>query len=293
MTNVELLKSALYDNIGSRKILTIPKTENFGLEIELEGLNFNKTERRVKLLDERFICKSDKSLDDFGVEVVTPVMRNQKEDLLLLRKLATSLTDLGPRFDDCSFQVNFDDKFTVDERIEFFKLYCYYEKLIYIFSKGYDPKLRINIDLYANLVYNDFIFEFKKFIDCPELTLTQFEDMKMYGLNIKSDKKILEFRTPNGTTNYDLWVNYITTFYYLLATIKRGNYDKERVNDFIVNYNKYIDESFSLWKHDFDIDIDQCIQFANLIFTDELDKIHFLKQIISTKQKEAKQYIYK
>ena len=291
MKNVNLVKAALYAKLDARKSINLPSDENFGFEIELEGLDYLKAEQRVKRIDSRFKCCGDQSLDDFGLEIATPVLRNNKEDLQLLKKLSNALTELNPKFDNCSFQVNLDDKFNFDEKVELFKLYCYFEKVIYIFSKGYDQKLRHDVDVYAMMVYNDFIFEYYKFKNNPELMLCMFTNMKKYGLNLKTAKKLVEFRTPNGNTNYELWLNYVNTFYHILKTVKNGRYDKELVDDYIVNYNKYKDETFTLFNHDFNLDMDKCLEFVNLIFDDDMDKIYFLKQLLTTKQEIAKEYV--
>ena len=291
MKDINLIKAALYDDLEKRKTINIPDNVDFGLEIELEGLEYERTMRRVKFIDNRFACKGDKSLDDFGVEIATPVMHNQKDDIFTLKKLSRSLVKSQPRFDNCSLQLNFNDNLSMEEKVELFKVYCYFEGIIYLFSKGTDQKLRTSINMYAKPIYSEFIIEHFKYEEYPDLMLEKFCNMKMYGLNLKTKKNLIEFRTPNGTASYELWFNYINTFYHLLNAVKSKKYDKELVNRYINDFKDIRRDGHPLVRLDYEIDMEKCLQFTNLIFDDELDKLYFLKQILLTQEKPALNYI--
>lgn len=295
MTNIELIEAAIDENTGNIKTLSLPGNVKFGLEIEMEELSFEVTERRVQIIDEELKCEGDLSLKKGGVEVVVPPLCNTKNNLLILKKLAKSLSDLRPHFNNCSFQINFDDNYTTEQRIDFMKLYSFYEDVIYRFSSGVNRELRESIEVYAFPIYYDFAELLSKYPDNPEMVLKNFSNKKLFGINLKNKTKpnLIEFRTPNGTTNYHLWLNYINTFYYLMNAVKEANYDKELVDYFIKNFIEFNNdyEEFFPYGPYYNLNIEKGLQFANLIFDDDYDKIHFLKQYIKRDQDEAKQYI--
>ena len=100
-----------------------------------------------------------------------------------------------------------------------------------------------------------------------------FSDNKRYGLVFKSKQDLIEFRTPNSTSNPTLIQNYIATFYYLLTYVMKNKYDKKRVDDYINHYYKtYILESYERENPE------KAIEFASEIFPHQIDRTYFYHQ---------------
>ena len=103
-----------------------------------------------------------------------------------------------------------------------------------------------------------------------------FTNQKRYGIAIKNQKQdLIEFRTPNSTSNTVLIQNYITTFYYLLQYVIKNRYDKKRVDEYIDHYYKsYILESYERCNEE------KAIEFATEIFPHQVDRSMFLHQYL-------------
>lgn len=90
--------------------------------------------------------------------------------------------------------------------------------------------------------------------------------------------KVIEFRTPNGTVDFNLWMNYVVFFSSMLTMIRKRKYDKE-----------VIDKSFSKLKLinslDILLEIDEskAREFANLIYISEDEKNIFYSQYFEKK----------
>ena len=291
MKKMDIIKATLFDTIKPRETMNIPEKTDFGLEIEIQGVDNSKKEI-VTNIDSNLKCKEDLSLNNRGFEITTPVYNNRKEDLLLLRELSLALKELNPVFDNCSFQVNYNNNFNIKEQINFIKVFSYYEKILYRFSKGSDERFRDTINIYANLVYPEFIFEYKNNYYMPEYSLLYFQNAKRYGINYKTYDKLIEFRTPNGTVDYSLWLNYINSFYFLLDAIKNKKFDMEKIEKYILDYENNLNERYSLSYGDFEIELEKCLELIDILFTDDMDKIYFLKQYIGNSKDVIKQKYY-
>lgn len=272
---LDKLNSQLTNNpITYRPILTIPRNTNFGIELELESVDYNGLEKRIKsLMGGDWIVKKDKSLSFIdSAEIVSPVLQNQKDTWLLLKKLGQLLARIKPTYDNCSFQINYDGSLlpTLEDKIRFLKLYALYEDIIYRFSMGDDNKYRESIDIYASPI----ILALKDINHLDDdFILEKFSNNKRYGIIYKEKQDLIEFRTPNATSNPILWQNYITAFYYLLKAVTSNKYNKKEIDRYIEEFSTiYILEKY---KHP---NIEKAIEFSDLIFDRQIDKTYFLHQ---------------
>ena len=70
--------------------------------------------------------------------------------------------------------------------------------------------------------------------------LNMFSNNKRYGIIFKNENKdLIEFRTPNMTSDPVLWQNYITTFYYLIESVSKHKYNSTDINYYIENFDDY------------------------------------------------------
>lgn len=271
--NIQLANNPL----SYRSTLTIPSKVNFGLELELEGIKYNEVYRLVRnQFGESWQVKTDLSLTkDSNAEIVTPVLQNRKQTWLLLKKMGKLLEHLNPTYNNCSFQVNFDGSLlpTEEDKVRFIKLYAMYEDIIYRFSKGEDTEYRDSLETYASPI----ILTLKGIVNYGDDTIIDmFSNNKRYGLIFKTkDKDLVEFRTPNATSNPILWQNYITTFYYLLKFATSHKYNKKEIDTYIDQFMRiYILEGYEQLK------TEKALKLSSMIFSNKTDQLYFMHQYI-------------
>lgn len=264
--------------------LTIPRKTNFGLELELDKINPDEVYRLVRRsLGSSWQIKTDESLTKGrNAEIVTPVLQNKKQTWILLRKLGELLKKLNPSYELCSFQVNFDGKLlpTDEDKVKFLKLYAMYEDVIYRFSKGDDDEYRASLETYASPI----ILTLKGILPLGNRTVVDiFSNNKRYGFVFKNKPKdLIEFRTPNMTSNIVLWQNYITFFYYLLMHSNSNRYNKEEIDRYINIFSKInILENYELEKKQ------KAYHLSKMIFPHSVDQINFMRQYIGNGSKKS------
>jgi len=258
-----------------RDNLTIPSNINFGLELELNNINYDEVYRLVKK-QIGWKVKKDKSLTEGkNAEIISPVLQNTKQTWILIKKVGELLQTLNPSYNNCSFQVNFDGRLlpNVKDKVNFLKLYAMYEDIIYRFSKGEDLEYRDSLEIYAFPI----VLTLKGMLDCDNCEiLDTFANNKIYGVVFKSEKKdLIEFRTPNMTSNITLWQNYITTFYYLIECAYKHKFNSKVVENYIDNFqNLQVLESYEKIKKQ------KALIFCQSIFKNSTDRYSFMHQYL-------------
>ena len=273
-----------------RDKLTIPKNVNFGLELELDKIDPDKVYRLVRnQIGGDWKIKEDESLTKGeNAEIVSPVLQNNRETWITLKKLGDILNKLNSNYDRCSFQVNFDGSLlpSLEKRVQFLKFYAMYEDIIYRFSKGEDSEYRDSLDMYASPIF----VTLKHYVLLSyesDLIVGMFSDNKRYGVVFKNkNKDLIEFRTPNMTNNPLLWQNYVNTFYYLLDASIGNKYDKKEVDRYVKGVHKmFLLENYEKEKKE------KALEFCDTIFTNSLDKTNFMHQYLG--DTSQKQYVLK
>lgn len=273
------IQSQLDNNpLEYRSMLTLPRDVQFGLEIELESVDYDKVYHLVRRqFGTSFKVKPDQSLNrDKNAEIALPVLKNEKRTWILLRKLAELLSKFNPTFEHCGFQINFDGSLLPkdEDRIKFLKLYGYYEDILYKFSKGEDEEYRTSLDIYAAPI----ILSLKDTLQFGEedrdLIIERFSNNKRYGVVFKTENKdLIEFRTPNGTINPILWQNYITFFYYFMMLVNSNKYNRKEVDEYISSYSKLdVLESYELLREE------KAVSLSKKMFNKQRDRVFFLQQ---------------
>jgi hypothetical protein len=274
---IENLYIQLKNNpIEYRSKLTIPEKTNFGLELELDQIKYDEVLKLVRTnFNQGWIVKTDKSLTkDKNAEIVSPILQNKKQTWQLLQKMGTLLEKLNPDYSKCSFQINFDGSLlpSIEDRIRFLKLYAMYEDIIYKFSKGEDEEYRDSLEMYASPT----ILALKGALQYDEdYALDLFSDNKRYGIVFKSKQDLIEFRTPNMTSNPTLMQNYITFFYYLLRFATNRKYPQKEIDTYIDNFYKiYLLEAYEVLK------TNKALKLSTMIFPHKQDQLYFMHQYL-------------
>lgn len=277
MTIENLYIQLRHNPLEYRSKLTIPEKTNLGLELELNQVNYNEVLKLVrKEIGSNWTVKEDKSLTKGkNAEISSPILQNKKSTWQLLHKMGELLTKLNPNYNICSFQVNFDGKLlpSVEEKIRFLKLYAMYEDIVYKFSKGEDTEYRESIDTYASPI----VLALKGALQYDEeYALELFSNNKRYGIIFKTEgKDLIEFRTPNMTSNPAIMQNYITFFYYLLNFATSKNYPEKEIDNYIDKFYKiYLLEGYN------SIKTEKALKLSNMIFPNRQDQLYFMYQYL-------------
>ena len=256
-----------------REVLGIPKKVNFGLELELDKIDPDMVYKLVrKEFGSSWIVKEDKSLTKGeNAEIVSPVLHNTKDTWVLLKKMGELLERLNPNYDKCSFQVNFDGSILprVEDKVRFLKLYAMYEDIVYRLSQGDRGSYRDSMEEYAAPI----ILYLKGGLSISnEASINLLSNQKRYGIAFKDKdyNDLIEFRSPNMSSNPIEWQNYINVFYYMLMAAAKPKYDKSKVDRYIDHYYKcYILEDYEREKRE------KAIQFAKVMLPGNTDKSNF------------------
>ena len=279
-----------------REKLTMPKNVNFGLELELDKIDPDKVYRLVKSeIGDDWKVQDDVTLTDGeSAEIVSPILQNNRDTWIILKKVSELLYRLDADYDKCGFQVNYDGHFlpSVQTKLDFLKFFSMYEDIVYRFSKGEDCEYRYSLDIYAHPIFSDLkhaVLAMDKGFNfyTPEFIIDNFSGRKRYAVEFKTkNQDLIEFRSPNMTSNPILWQNYINTFYNMLVAASDGKYNKEAVEQYIKNVNKmYLLENYELEKKE------KALEFCDIIFQHSIDKNNFMHQYLG--DNHPKQYVLK
>lgn len=286
------IEKAMNTELPRRRKINIDPKIGFGLEIENNGFTslreVNDAERVICNVDPLLDVKDDRSLSiirpnktiEQGIEVVTPVMHNKKDDLEMLKKLSSTLKHINPKYNLSSFQVNLDDDFTDEERLYLLKLYTYFEQIIARFCRGNDPALRTMVTTYSDALYYKMMNSISIF-DHPKDIVDTFTENKMLAVNFKKrPRRLIEFRLPNGTNEYTLWFNYINAFANLLEVVKKHKMDEKYLDILLKRNKEHYNTEYNHQYKCFPIKQELAEDFVKLVFDNYDDRLYFLHQYV-------------
>lgn len=169
--------------------------------------------------------------------------------------------------------------------LRFIKLWISYEHIIYRFSYGEYAYARESLIKYAPPVKEEYQYLLAKlkpsYIDKFATLTTVFNLGKKKGLNLANignpDKNTIEFRTPNGTLNPNVWYSNFNLFKSLIEYAKSSNYNEDLINFRLNKTPDVLDNK---------IYIEQAIELSDLIFKTEREKLVFLKQYLKDFKEE-------
>lgn len=277
--------------IDYRYTLGLNKKLTFGVEIEYEGLYYGKTEKFLNKNLNNWESKVDNSLY-FGGEITSPIMNDDKKFWLELKTVCEFLQKCQANVrENAGGHVHIGaNLFNNDKNlwIMFLKLYVCYEHILYRFGYGECINERKLLDAYSKFLGNEFCYNINKLNKSKNIRdfqlLLDEEQSKFSGINFKHvifDERIcnkfntIEFRFPNGTKNEIIWQNNINVFANMVLAIVENKINPEFLN---YKYNNFQKRSISTESLSHLICLEDTLEFADLIFDNNLDKMYFLKQ---------------
>ena len=283
---LELLKNY---NLEYRNTLNFKKTTTFGYEIEVEDADIDIIKDYLYSKKEEWFLLFDPSLKN-GAEIPTPILKDNKKTWKEIENLFNFLKQHSIIKESCGGHIHIGNQVLGNSNkslLNFLKLWSTYEHIIYRFSYGEDKKPRDAIKEYAKPISNDFwqtYNEYKENLLVPKeeiikkVTVTRNRGVSLKYLLFyeRPDIDTLEFRCPNGSLNPIIWQNNTSLFVKLLEYSKNPNFNNNIVN---IRHNKRQNIYSNLDKYNI-IFLKDALELADLIFTNNLDKIYFIKQYI-------------
>ena len=290
-----------------RNSLGIDKLITFGFELEFENLKISKNELNSNLEnifgDNRYYVKCDSTLYEGG-EIATPVLVDDENNWKEINTVCEIVRDYATIGRHAGGHIHVGTQALGSKKeawLNFAKLWATYENIIYRFCYGKFVNGRDTLDRFAMPVSNEFYHKYKYLKSKEDFgvreVIIKLTDERRKAVNLNNvntfsldDEKIrntIEFRCPNGTLDEVIWQNNLNLFVKILNYARSDKFDHDiiaRRHD--INNVLHIYDNLELYN---EIYIDQALEFSDLIFDNNLDKIYFLKQYIkSFEDKETK-----
>lgn len=280
-----------------REKIGINNDITFGIEIELEHAKYKKIQKEINALNlkNKYIVKDDCSLNR-GCEINSPILKDHKTCWKNIQKVCNSINKLAIVGKNSGGHIHIGTQTLGNNSLSWYnlgKIWQVYENVIYRFLWGEYLIGRNSISKYARPIAENLIKEYRNLsknstfqdifrsirIDGDKYKAIYFGNVDTTSLNRLSGKNTIEFRCPNSTINPVIWQNNINLLTKLLIYCRSSNYNNDIVEK---RYNYNIKNIY--YKNDIynEIFLDQVLEFVDLIFNNNLDKIYFLKQYLKS-----------
>lgn len=303
----ELLDKLNYYYIFYRKKLGVKKDVTFGLEIEFEYSNIlgleeevvsklNKNKILKKLIENNlqdyWNIKNDDSLLS-GNEITSPILRDKEKAWKELKQVLEIANKYGKIIKESAGHIHVGAQLLGENTsfwTNFAKIWSVYENVIYRFLYGEYLSPRPYMNKYAKPISNT-LWEVYKKTKNPNYDLSfminelSFERHQAINFNnvCRYDKSFhtgntIEFRCPNGSLDSTIWQNNVNLILKLLLYCISPKFN----HDTIDKRHNQIDGKYNDLSWYNEIYLDQALELVDLIFTNNLDKINFLKQYLKS-----------
>lgn len=285
----ELILYILKEKIEYRDSLNIENNITFGIEIEYEGLLKKIINRHIKKFFPSWRIREDESLV-FGSEIISPIMN---DDIIYWKQLKEICEYLKKRYvitdDNAAGHIHIGTQIIgkdIEKWRKFIKTYAIYEDIIFRFLYGDKISARKNILEYSrpisDLIVNR-LDKLNKLEDIKQIKnalppyskgqAINFMNINTFYLDSFLENNTIEFRSPNATVDEIVWQNNINTLIKFII-------NSEKIDEDYLNY-KIKEYTFSMKTYSYnEIQLKKVLEFIDLIFESEKDKIYFLKQYI-------------
>lgn len=294
MSGIDLQELLYYLNnyyLELRKILGFDNNVTFGLELEFEKTKKSKiiNELEKHNLNNNWEIINDNSLYK-GAEITSPILKdnpNTWESLKAVCSIVNKNAVIGP---NSGGHIHIGTQVLGSEKnswINFIKLWAVYENIIYRFTYGDYLCARPNIQEYAipisKELWNDYL-RIKKFnlnifkYICRPTSKYRALNFNNISFDTNKIKNTIEFRCPNGTLNPIIWQNNVNLFVNLLIYCRSPKYN----DDIIEERKNIIKDKYSSLEWYEEIYLQQALELCDMLFTNNLDKLYFLRQYLKS-----------
>lgn len=287
-----------------RNILELDQNITFGLEIEYENAKKSLIKTNINKLfaDHSWIIKLDGSLKD-GEEINSPILRDTEKTWNDLKEVCDIVNKYAEIGEKAGGHIHVGAQIlgkNYQAWKNFIKLWSVYENIIFRFTNGEYLTTRPLANKYCRVLAKKLWANYKEInslnLNCCELfdimtivnssrnQAVNFNCVSLYHSNEVLEKNTIEFRCPNGTLNPIIWQNNVNMVIRLLEYSKSNNFDEDTLNKRHLITNDYYD-SLALYN---EIYIDEALEFCDLIFSNNLEKIYFLRQYFKSFETSTK-----
>ncbi len=275
-----------------RDKLNLPNYVTFGVEIEYEGILKIVTDKYIRKKLTEWNSKNDGSLRSGG-EITSPIMTDDNkywQELKMVckylsKKNVDTLHNAGGHIHIGAHVLGSD----VNAWKTFLKLYITYESVLFRFIYGDKISGRKGLFHYATPIADTLYEKLKRINEAYNIYCIRdvFPTDRYVALNFNNftyntpeerlKKNTLEFRSPNATTNAVIWQNNINAFAKMLLSAKLGV-----INEDFLDYkleHEHLLYSCNTYLYN-EVCLKNVLEFVDLVFDNNLDKIYFLRQYL-------------
>ena len=221
----------------SKRKIKLPENMTIGIEIESEGPYNYSIVKLSNRLEKGWKCKYDLSLDDDGVEIVSPILTGDNEKSSnSIENVCKRLKALGQSTsENCGGHIHFGSEYltSAESWMNLIEIWGNCEEIFYTISNKEGEIPREGIRQFAQPISGNF----ETMIERETVQLDSIEDLRnfskksqemsnqdnhrYFGINFQNlgkSKNTIEFRLSNGTIDADTWIENINLFGGLLST---------------------------------------------------------------------------
>ena len=288
-----------------RKKLGFDESVTFGLEIEFENAMKKKINKSLRTLfpGDDIRCRTDDSLI-FGAEISSPILKDEEETWKNLDIICNMLNSASKVGKNSGGHIHIGTQVLGSDRkswLNFLKIWSVYENIIFRFSYGNFLSARPCISRYAMPIAKS-LWDYYEKLNNDNSSLDKIiysvSGQKYQAVNFNNifinkcddfyQKNTIEFRCPNGSLDSVIWQNNVNLFVNLLNCCRNSTFDDDLVDK---KYDKIsnIQSNLSCYNEMY---LDQVLEFCDMIFSNNYDKVYFLKQYFKSFQKYDKNISY-
>lgn len=283
----ELLDKLKKYYLEYRKGLGFDDKVTFGFEIEFEHLEEDIVGTCFKdTLPKGWKVEYDDTLDN-GAEIITSKLIDKVKTWKDIKNVLYRSRCIGEVGINTGSHIHIGAQVLgtdVTAWKRFLKIWSVYENIIFRFCYGEHTVYRPFVMEQATPLSDLYWYYSKKEYDSYFDILTRINFDKFVCVNFKNFKdgskekknNTIEFRCPNGTLDEVIWQNNLNLFVHILEYCNSDKYNDEIINK-RKNINKDIISSLDYYNK---INMEMALEFSDLIFNSNIDKIYFLRQYI-------------
>lgn len=286
-----------------RNCLGFDDNITFGLELEFENAMKDRIERKLEeyCLDHIWRMGRDGSLHN-GAEINSPILKDQSDSWHQLKRVCQIVSQHAIIGKSSGGHIHIGTQVLgnkTESWMNFIKLWSIYENIIYRFVYGDYLSARPSMKKYAEPMAKNFWKDYQSMLEYDSLTLydilrkvshqryqaVNFNNVSSFS-EFRSDNTI-EFRCPNGTLEAVIWQNNVNLFVHLLQYSKSEGYNDDMIQKRrMINQDHYSSLDF----YD-EIYLQQALELCDMIFTNNFDKVYFLRQYLKSFEIGEKEFV--
>ena len=277
-----------------RKKLGLDNSITIGLELEFEYANNKKIEKNLNQKGySEWILKGDASLIK-GAEINSPILIDNIYNWKDLENICSIVNQAATISQNSAGHIHIGAHIlgkSPTHWLNFIKIWAVYENIIYRFLYGEFLTHRPSMMKYARPLafflwekyqelnsletdIDDILYE----VNDERRQAINFENIDTYDYYEFDNGNTIEFRCPNGTLNEIIWQNNVNLLVKLLLYCTSSSFNNDIIDkrQQINIQNKIAANLYN------EIFLDQALELADMIFSNNLDKIYFLRQYLKS-----------